>query len=110
MIEKVVLDYLTGKLGIPVFLEMPVDVPPVFIIIEKTGGSMEDKIFSATFAVQSIAATLYQAAELNERVLTAMLDIVELDDIFASHLNSNYNFTDPDTKLYRYQAVFNLVY
>ena len=39
-----------------------------------------------------------------------MEEAVSLDDISKVSLNSDYNFTDPDTKRYRYQAIFNIWY
>ncbi|MEI3522519.1 MAG: hypothetical protein V8Q40_16600 [Anaerosacchariphilus sp.] len=40
----------------------------------------------------------------------AMEDIVELDSISQAELNTDYNFTDTQTKRYRYQAVYDLVF
>ena len=39
-----------------------------------------------------------------------MAGIVELPDVSRSALNSDYNYTDTDTKTYRYQAVYDLTY
>ena len=47
---------------------------------------------------------------LNERVKAAMGKMVSLDDISKAELNTDYNFTDPETKEYRYQAIYDLVY
>lgn len=110
MIEKTVLDYLNNELSVPVYMEKPADPPAEYVLIEKTGGGMENCIFTATLAVQSIAASLYRAALLNDTVIDAMLSIWKYQDISRSHLNSNYNFTDTRTKEYRYQAVFDLVF
>ena len=110
MIEKTVLDYLNNELSVPVYMEKPADPPAEYVLIEKTGGGMENCIFTATLAVQSIAASLYRAALLNDTVIDAMLAIWKYQDISRSHLNSNYNFTDTRTKEYRYQAVYDLVF
>lgn len=110
MIEKTVLDYLESKIGAPVRMEVPEEPPESYVLIEKTGGGVENQIWTATLAVKSIASTMYNAAVLNESVIQAMLDIVNSEDVSACQLNSNYNFTDTRTKEYRYQAVFNLWY
>lgn len=111
MIEKTVLDYLSAQLSpVPVYMETPEDPPEKYVLIEKTGGSMHDQIWTATLAVKSISPTLYGAASLNASVISAMLCIVNDADVSACSLNSNYNFTDTRTKKYRYQAVFDLVY
>ena len=115
MIEKVVLDYLAEELyPVPVYMQAPrSNMNPgsgQFVVLEKTGSSYENRIFSATIAAQSYAPTLYDAAVLNEAVKAAMLQIIELDDIARVDINSDYNFTDTETKQPRYQAVFDLVH
>lgn len=61
-------------------------------------------------AIQSYADSMYEAAELNERVKTVMADAVALDDITKVDLNSDYNYTDTANKRYRYQAVFDITH
>ena len=39
-----------------------------------------------------------------------MKNMAALSGISRARLNSDYNFTDPAKKHYRYQAVFDLVY
>lgn len=111
MIEKILLDYLGGRLpDVPVRMEVPEDRPAFFVVIEKTGSSRINHIDSATVAVQSYAATMYDAAALNERVKAAMLDSITLDSISRAALNSDYNYTDTASKHYRYQAVFDVTF
>lgn len=110
MIEKIVLDYLHTTLALPVYMEVPENPPDTFVLVEKTGSSRENRINRATLAVQSWAKTTLDAAELNEQVKTAMDNLAVFDDVSVCRLNSDYNFTDPTTKHYRYQAVFDLVF
>ena len=110
MIETTVLDYLSGKLDVPVYMEEPEKPPQEYVVIEKTGSGRKNYINSAMLALQSYGATLYQAAELNEQVKAAMEDIVDLDLISRAELNTDYNFTDTQTKRYRYQAVYDLIF
>ena len=112
MIEKTILDYLSDCLpDVPVYMEVPADRPAFFVVIEKTGSSRINHIDSATIAVQSYGATLYDAAALNERIKTAMLyGAVTLDSISRVSLNSDYNYTDTASKHYRYQAVFDVTF
>lgn len=109
MIEKKVLGWLDTQLSVPVYMERPLDVPESYVLLEKTGSSMENWIYSVTIAVQSYAPTLLGAAELNELVKAAMLNMIELGDVSSVKLNSDYNYTDTATKSYRYQAVFDIV-
>ena len=110
MIEEIALNYLSGSLTVPVFMEEPAKPPQKYIIIEKLGSSEKNRVSSATFAVQSYGESLYEAAKLNHAVKTAMRDAVTLDDVISCKLNSDYNYTDEETKRYRYQAVFDIVY
>ena len=109
MIEKIIMDYLDKELDEPVSMEVP-EKKRCYVVVEKTGSSKRNKIFGATIAVQSIGKTLYEAAELNEKVKAAMEGIEILDEISSCRLNTDYNFTDTTTKRYRYQAVFDLVH
>ncbi len=110
MIESIVRDYLAEKLTVDVYLEQPKEKPETFVLIEKTGGRLTEHIRSATMTIQSYATSLYNAAKLNDEIIKAMEDILELNEITSCTLNSDYNYTDTRTKQYRYQAVFNLIY
>lgn len=110
MIEKIVMDYLDRVLEVPAYLEIPQNPPDRFVIVDKTGSSEENCIYSATLALQSYAKTLYEAAALNEEVKKAMDKMAELDMISSSKLNTDYPFTDTAKKQYRYQTVYDLVY
>lgn len=110
MIEKIILDYLSSELSVPVYLERPEQPEKEYVLLEKTGSSVRNHIYSATLALQSIAPTLYGAASLNELVKTAMNKAVKLDEITHSKLNSDYNYTNPTSKTYRYQAVYDVVF
>ena len=65
---------------------------------------------SPEFAVQSYAQTLREAALLNEKIKLAMEGMKALTNISSVKLNTDYDFTDEETKEYRYQAVYDLVY
>lgn len=110
MIEEIVVKYLNDVLGVPAYMEMPEEKVEQFVLIEKTGSSIEDHIQNATMVIQSYAPSMQQAASLNEEVKKAMNNIITLDSVFKSKLNSDYNFTDTTMEKYRYQAVYDLVY
>lgn len=110
MIETIILEQLQGA-GITAYMEIPEGggTPP-FAIVERTGGGTENLLRHATVAIQSYGASLYLAASLCEQVVAAMEGIVARPEVAACELNSDYNFTDTTKKLYRYQAVFDIVY
>ena len=105
MIEKTILDYLGEHLSVPVYMEEPIDKPASYVLIERTGSSESDLIESTTLALQSYGASLYDAAALNMAVKSRIKQAVELPSVSAVYINSDYNFTDTETKRYRYQCV-----
>lgn len=109
MIEKVLLDFLSDSLSAPVYMEIPKNYPSKFYVLEKTSGAQVNHIKNSTFAIKSYGSSLYEAASMNEELKEVMLnDLISPDEICSVALNSDYNFTDTQTKHYRYQAVFDI--
>ncbi len=111
MIETIVLNTLEEMLSAEVYMEVPEEKPESYVILQKTGSRRLNRIDQATFAVQSIAPSLAEAAALNEAVKAVMDQIPELcTQVFRAELNGDYNFTDTTTKERRYQAVYIITY
>lgn len=110
MIELIIKQYLDSHLDVPSFLERKSTMPAKFVLFEKTSSGKSNHLKSATFAFQSYAKSLYDAAILNEQVKEVVEQMIELPEISGIELNSDYNFTDTETKEYRYQAVFDINY
>lgn len=110
MIEEVVRNYLKEKMGVPVYTEEPESPPESYVLIEKTAGGYSEHLNRATFAVQSYGKRLADAAALNEDVKKVLLEIADQRPISKVELNTDYNFTDTETKRYRYQAVYQFIY
>lgn len=108
MIELTILNHLKTKLSVPVYLEEPETKPARYVLLEKTGSGRSNRLGSSTFAFQSYAESLYEAAALNEQTKAAVDSLIELKEIASVRLNSDYNYTDTATKRYRYQAVFDI--
>ena len=110
MVELIVKKHIEKVLSVPVCTEVPAEMPETFVTIEKTGSGRNNHIDSATFAVQSWARSLQKAAELNQQVKKAMDSLTEEAEISHAKLSTDYNFTDTSTKMYRYQAIYDLTY
>ena len=108
MIEIVILNYLNENLPVPCYLTKDKDTPNSYVLFERTGSRKKNQLSSATFAFQSYAKSLYGAAMLNEELKKTIEDMIVLNEISGVKLNSDYNFTDTETKEYRYQAVFDI--
>lgn len=112
IIEETVRNYLAEQLDCPVWLEVPknVAVPKEYVLLQKTGSGRYNHLNSAVIAAQSYSDSLVGAMDLNEAVKEAMDSLITLDSISRAALNSDYNFTDTQTKSYRYQAVYDITH
>lgn len=111
MIEQIVFEYLKRTLtDVRITTEIRQGMPDSFVFIEKTGSSMRDLLKVSRLAIQSYGKSLYDAALLNERVKTAIFGMVSEAEISNVELNSDYNYTDTQTKTPRYQAVFEITH
>ena len=111
MIETVVLRHLEEKTKLPCYPEVPDRSEDEYIIIEKTGSGRTNHINRATITVKSCSRiSLLRAAEINEAAKAAMDTLPERPEVFRSALNSDYNYTDTETKTYRYQAVYDITF
>lgn len=110
MIEITIKKFLDDHLSVPTYLERPNKKEKRFVLFEKTGSSKRNHIISSTFAFQSYADSMYEAAKLNEELKNVVEELIQSDEISKISLNSDYNFTDTETKEYRYQAVFDITH
>ena len=108
MIELTILEHLTTAMTVPVYLEHPDPAPTRYVIFQKTSSGKLNKLPKSTFAFQSYAESLYQAALLNEQLKEAVESLINKNEVSKVSLNADYNFTDITTKKYRYQAVFDI--
>ena len=115
IIEKTIIDYLLSKeltdINTNVYAEVPVERPLEYLLVEKTGGGIDNHIRSATVTVESVTKTsLYKAMTINENVIKAMLQMPNEENIYSCYLNSTYTFTDTRNKEYCSHAVFSITY
>lgn len=110
MIEQFLKEELEQRITEPVVLQVTSGLPSRFIVLEKTGSSMKNHLPRSQIAVQSYAESLYEAAKLNECVKQALQELEANPRIVRMILNSDYNFTDTETKQFRYQAVYDVIH
>ena len=109
MIAKLLLDYLSSALEVPVVMEAPEETTG-YVLIDQTGSSRENHIITTTFALQSYGETLYRAMLLNNKVEEVMKGFADLNEITRVQLDTDYNFTNTATKQYRWQAVYQVTH
>lgn len=109
-IEQKVKQYLEDKLHIPTRLQYPEELPDTFIVIQRTGGNEENFISHASLSIASIAPSLYEAMEMDHKVLLAMRTIADGITITGCRYNGGGNWTDPTSGQYRYRSYYEINY
>lgn len=110
MIETIVRDHLTAA-GFPSYMEVPENPEAEYLLIEKTGSSKRNTIRSAAIAIQCVSRkSLFRAAQMCDQVIDVMEGLADEEEVFGCKLVSDYNYTNTETKEYRYQAIFTINY
>lgn len=95
---------------VPCYGERPQKPPQAYVVLDKTGGTETNLIERSTIAFQSIAPTKAEASFLNDAVKEAIYTADTLPGVSAVSLISDGDFTNPTTKTYRYQTVFEITH
>ena len=110
-IEAKIIEYLKEVLETnAIYAEVPEEPGTEYYVVDKTGGSMTDRIKSSTIAIQTYGPSKLRASEMNEDVKEAMDGLVLLDEIGSCRLDSDYNFTNIAKRQHRYQSVWNITH
>ena len=109
MILVDLLTFLNANLDVNVYAESPKELTN-YVLLEQTGSSRNNHITTTTIAIQSYGASLLDAMILNGEVETAMKDFAQLNRVARVELETDYNFTDTETKQYRWQAVYDITH
>ena len=99
----------TGQNTVFVGIEAPADYTG-YVLVDQTGSLNSNHIMTTTVTIQSYGASLYGALLLNEQVKTAMVGFAGEPEISSVKLESDYNFTNTETKQYRWQAVYQITH
>lgn len=110
MIEEVLIRLLNTA-GFKTFTEVEDNMPEAYVIIERTGNSRNNKISKPIVAFRCCSESMYKAAELCESLEKFILEeLPGQENIAGVTLNTDYNYTDTETKTYRYCALFVFTY
>ncbi len=116
MIEETIYEYLKDNASVPwsamrtPTTENNKDIAQTkYGLFEKTTSRKSEHVVYSTFAFQSYAPTLIEAAQVSAELRELMEQLPNhTSEVSKSQLNSEYNFTAD--KQPRYQAVFSLVH
>lgn len=104
--------YLAGAVGCPVYAKVPRERPERFVTLQRTGGPADvyGLIDRPTLAVQSWAQSDYEASCLAAAVDAAMHQAPDhVRNLMSCERNTLHDFPDPDSRLPRYQGLYELV-
>ena len=118
MIEETIYEYLNDSASVPWFSMRPPSTSDhmdtanaKYGLFEKTNSTKADHVVTSTFAFQSYAPTLLEAAQISAELRELMEALPEVTtEVSKAQLSGEYNFTNTATKQPRYQAVFSLVH
>ena len=92
MIEITLREYLEEKLGVPVLMEVPKEKPSEYILLQLIDSGKINHIDAATFSIVAISDTLYNAAELSNKIKETLLDSITLNCISHVDLGGELSF------------------
>ena len=118
MIEETIYTYLADNASVPWFAMRPptgedhIDIGTFkYGLFEKTASQKVDHVNFSTFAFQSYAPTLLEAAQVSAELRELIEDLPNItSEVSKAQLTGEYNFTNTADKQPRYQAVFSLVH
>lgn len=110
MVEKTIIKHLSSCLAVRAYMERPKEAPSEYVLIERTGSSHHNHVGTATLAVRAVSTSLAKAADLLEKVESAMEALPHDAEIRGVKLISDYNNTNTVLDIYRYQAVYEIYY
>lgn len=117
MIESTIYEYLNDNASVPWYAMRPPTsnghsgIGDKYGLFEKTNSQKTDHVTYSTFAFQSYAPTLLEAAQISAELRQLMEELPSITtEVSKAQLSGEYNFTNTADKQPRYQAVFSLVH
>lgn len=109
-IVQLLIEYLSEQLeDIYVGVEAPKQKTG-YVLIDQTGSNTRNHITTTTIAVQTYGESYLDAMTGNDVVKEAMKGFADLSEVAAVRLETDYNFTNTETKQYRWQAVYQITH
>lgn len=118
MIEELIYSYLNDNASVEWFSMRPPATSDnmdtanaVYGLFEKTNSTKTNHVCTSTFAFQSYAPTLLEAAQISAELRQLIEELPGISaEVSKAQLIGEYNFTNTADKQPRYQAVFSLVH
>lgn len=97
-------------ISVPVALEVSSSLGKSYITIQKLGAGKKNQINACTMSIEAVAESKYKAAELSEKVKSAMEELGNSNIVFSCELGGERDDTLTATKTYRYESIWNIYY
>lgn len=118
MIEELLFTYLNDEATVPWYAMRPPTTGDhmetanaSYGLFEKTNSTKTDHVVTSTFAFQSYAPTLLEAAQISAELRQLIEELPGITtEVSKAQLSGEYNFTNTADKQPRYQAVFTLTH
>ena len=110
MIEVTIREYLSEVLNVPVYMEVPKNIPSEYVLLQLIDSGRINHIDAATLNVIVTSNSLYNVAELSNKVKDALLDSISLRCISHSDLGGEMASIDSANNKYQYALTFNFYY
>lgn len=111
-LECLVIDYLnSSNLGISAFYDVPAERPESFVVVERTGGDLSNRVVeSAVFDMQCWSSIRALAAQYANNIRNVLLDITTLENVSYINITSFFRDKDLESGTPRYHIVFELIF
>lgn len=103
--ERVVAKYIKENTGIETYLKVPEVYPAKFVTISRSGSSADKFFKRVQLTAQVWAQTRAKAAQLADNAESAIYDLDSITNVFKVECGGFYEWTDPESKMNRYQAI-----
>ena len=107
-ITQFTVAYLSSKMSVPIFGEIPSDLNTCAVVVSKAGGNRENYLPESTIRISCYADTMARAEDLSLDVQTAMDLMVELPEITCCEYGGDYNATED--KRYCFEVMYTITH
>lgn len=110
-IESFIIQHLNQSLDeVSAYGLVPAERPNTFVVLERTGGTIEHFLHHSFFVTDCYGETLEEAVNLSEKVIEAMKTLPLHGRVTHVSINSIYNDTDTETHEYKYGVLFEVTH
>ena len=110
-IERALVAWVPGALGVPCVGDVPERLPDRFVTVDRTGGGSDLAVDRPTVALQCWAMSRADASDLAASMRDALIERLpaEVPQVVRVEVVGCYAFPDPEQRRPRYQVLASFV-